>query len=276
MGAGLGAGPLSVQLFPPQPAQGSMLRIRIELESEGERPVGTLAKKSLRFFHVGDLKTWEARAGVDQSHRGKTIPLYLRSGAKKRWIDVPVAKRKFPEERLTLPKGKVSPTKKEVLERIRGDRAKAKEAGLFLRETPFSGRLRLPCQGRLNHNFGKRRILNGIPKSPHGGEDISAPTGTPVYAAEAGVVRLVADMFYSGKTVFLDHGSGWMTTYFHLSEIDVQEGQELSQGDPLGKVGATGRVTGPHLHWGLQWLRSRLDPLELVDPELPSNSGASP
>ena len=119
------------------------------------------------------------------------------------------------------------------------------------------------------------RILNGNPGSPHGGADFPAVTGTPVHAAQRGNVALAEELFFSGNTVVLDHGLGIYTFYGHLSEIDVKAGDALEAGAVLGKVGATGRVTGPHLHWGLTVERARVNPLLLVkllgnSPEVPA------
>lgn len=120
----------------------------------------------------------------------------------------------------------------------------------------------LPAGGR----FGSRRIFNGQPRSPHTGADYAAAEGTPVLAAAAGKVVLAADLFFSGGSVFIDHGGGLVTMYFHLSAIEVREGEEVAQGQPVGRVGATGRATGPHLHFGLRWHGARVDPAGLLAP----------
>lgn len=129
---------------------------------------------------------------------------------------------------------------------------------------------RLPAGGR----FGAKRILNGKPRSPHSGSDYSVAEGTPVLAAERGEVVLAEEHFFSGKSVFLDHGGGLWTLYFHLAEILVTPGQQLERGQLLGKVGSTGRATGPHLHFGVRWQGARVDPALLLGavenmPEMP-------
>lgn len=121
----------------------------------------------------------------------------------------------------------------------------------------------LPAGGR----FGSRRFFNGQPRSPHSGADYAASTGTPVLATARGRVVLAADHFFSGKSVFLDHGDGLVSMYFHLSEISVEEGMTIDRGTRLGAVGATGRATGPHLHFGLRWHGARVDPALLMRPE---------
>ena len=122
-----------------------------------------------------------------------------------------------------------------------------------------------PVEGVAVSGFGVRSILNGLPRGPHNGLDLAAVTGTPIHAPTPGVVVFAREFYYSGNTVILDHGQGLYSTMAHLSVIDVKEGEHVPQGALLGKVGATGRVTGPHLHWAVRLLGARVDPLSLVD-----------
>jgi murein DD-endopeptidase MepM/ murein hydrolase activator NlpD len=125
-----------------------------------------------------------------------------------------------------------------------------------------------PLAGRISGVYGSQRILNGTPKDPHYGLDIAAPTGTPFVAPAGGVVTFAdADLFLTGGTLLVDHGHGLSSVFIHLSRLDVATGQRVEQGDVLGAVGATGRASGPHLHWGFNWFGVRLDPgLLLADP----------
>jgi murein DD-endopeptidase MepM/ murein hydrolase activator NlpD len=121
--------------------------------------------------------------------------------------------------------------------------------------------------GRVSGVFGSQRILNGQPRRPHYGVDVAMPTGTPVVAPADGVVSLAhADMYFTGGTVILDHGHGVGSLYAHLSAVDVAEGARLRKGERLGAVGATGRATGPHLHWGMTWYALNVDPALVVPP----------
>ena len=120
----------------------------------------------------------------------------------------------------------------------------------------------LPSGGR----FGARRFFNGEPRSPHSGADYKAPTGAPVEAADDGVVALTGDHFFAGRSVFLDHGDGLITMYFHLAEIAVEEGERVERGQVVGRVGSTGRATGPHLHFAVRWRGERVDPGMLLEP----------
>ena len=177
-----------------------------------------------------------------------------------------VRQRRYQEQAIDgLPQNKVTPPQQQ-LDRIWAEQKliNAARARDDVR-TDFTQTFIWPVQGRISGVYGSRRILNGIPKRPHAGVDIAAPTGTPVVAAADGVVSLVhQDMFYTGKTVMLQHGHGVSTLYIHLSAISVQAGQSVRQGEPIGAVGMTGRATGPHLHWGLNWFNLRLDPALLV------------
>jgi murein DD-endopeptidase MepM/ murein hydrolase activator NlpD len=150
----------------------------------------------------------------------------------------------------------------------RADEERQKLRDIFDRVTPerlWDGKFRIPLDGvTTGSNFGRRRILNGNPGSPHGGADLPGTSGTPVHATQRGRVALAEELFFSGNTVVVDHGLGIYTFYGHLSEIDVKAGDALETGTVLGKVGATGRVTGPHLHWGLTVERARVNPLLLV------------
>ena len=120
----------------------------------------------------------------------------------------------------------------------------------------------LPEGGR----FGSRRFFNGEPRSPHSGADYASPEGTPVLATADGEVALADDLFFSGNSVFVDHGDRLVSMYFHLSEMFVKEGDQVTRGQAIGRVGATGRATGPHLHFGLRWRGARVDPRWLLRP----------
>lgn len=123
-----------------------------------------------------------------------------------------------------------------------------------------------PVQGRISGRFGNARIYNGEPGSGHSGMDIAVPTGTPVKAPAAGIVTFAApDLYLTGGTILLDHGHGVSSNFLHLSRIDVKVGDRVQQGDVIGAVGATGRATGPHLHWGMSWFDVRVDPLLVLE-----------
>lgn len=169
-----------------------------------------------------------------------------------------------------LPPRTVTPDP-EAAERIREERrmtanAKARRDN----RTDYLAGFDWPARGRISGVYGSQRILNGEPRNPHYGLDIAAPTGTLVYAPAPGVVTLAhPDMYFSGGTIILDHGQGLSSSFLHLSEILVEAGQRVEKGDPIAKIGATGRATGPHLDWRMSWLDRRVDPRPLVG-EMPA------
>ncbi len=123
-----------------------------------------------------------------------------------------------------------------------------------------------PVQGRISGRFGNQRVYNGTPKSPHSGMDIAAANGTPIKAPAAGIVTFASPSLYlTGGTVVIDHGAGVSSNFLHLSRIDVKVGDRVEQGQVFGAVGATGRATGPHLHWGMNWFDARIDPLVVLE-----------
>lgn len=172
----------------------------------------------------------------------------------------------YPEQRLDVEPGQVH-LSAEDLERTRRERRQIQALWGLDTERRFALPLSPPLEemppgGR----FGARRVFNDEPRSPHTGADYAAPEGTPVHAVADGKVVLADDHFFAGKSVFLDHGDGLITMSFHLSEIAVEEGETVQAGDVVGRVGATGRATGPHLHFGVRWHGARVDPADLFDP----------
>jgi murein DD-endopeptidase MepM/ murein hydrolase activator NlpD len=179
-----------------------------------------------------------------------------------------VAKRDYKIQRIDgLPPKMVTPPD-EVLARIRAENARIAEARAVDRAEPlFESGFVWPVLGPISGVFGSQRVLNGEPRRPHYGVDVAAPPGTPVTAPADGVVAIAhPDMYFTGGTVVLDHGHGLTSVYSHLQEVWAREGARLRQGDPIGSVGATGRATGPHLDWRINWFDQRLDPALLVPP----------
>jgi murein DD-endopeptidase MepM/ murein hydrolase activator NlpD len=181
-------------------------------------------------------------------------------------IDVKAGK--FKTESLKVAPNFVKPDP-EQLAKAEQDGTKLREIfATVTREKLWSGRFRLPLDGgKTFANFGKRRVLNGKAGSPHTGVDLPSPTGTPVHAAQRGRVVLAEPLYFSGSTVVVDHGWGVYTLYGHLSETTVQVGDRVAAGALIGKVGATGRATGSHLHWGLTVDRARVDAMAIVGKE---------
>ncbi len=180
---------------------------------------------------------------------------------------IAVTARDWPVQRVNgVPPKTVDPPP-EIAERIRREQALVSAA----RErdddrTDFARPFVWPVEGRISGRFGNQRVYNGKPGSPHSGMDIAVPTGTPIKAPAAGVVTFAApDLYLTGGTVLLDHGFGISSNFLHLSRIDVKAGDRVEQGQVIGAVGATGRATGPHLHWGMSWFDTRIDPLLVLE-----------
>lgn len=179
-----------------------------------------------------------------------------------------VASRTFDIQRVDgLPQQTVTPDP-EAQERIRRENQQIAEARRVRSDmTYFTGPFIWPAEGRISGVYGSQRILNGEPRTPHWGLDIAAPTGTPVYAPVNGVVVLVhSDMLMSGGTLIVDHGHGVFSNFLHLHAIHVDVGDYIQQGDKIAEIGATGRATGPHLDWRMNWEAMRIDP-QLLLPE---------
>ena len=182
-------------------------------------------------------------------------------------VGMAAEQRSYAIERIEgLPEKTVTPPP-EIAERIA--REQAEVARVRTRDDArgdFKMRFSWPVRARISGVFGSQRVLNGTPKDPHMGLDLAAPEGTPVHAPAGGVVTLAQhDYYLTGGTVILDHGRGVSSAFIHLSRVDVKPGQVLAQGEVIGAVGKTGRATGPHLHWGLNWFETRLDPELLLD-----------
>jgi len=186
-------------------------------------------------------------------------------------VRIEVTPRDWPVQRVDgVPPATVNPPP-EIAARIAREQARVVEARKHDDDrTDFTEAFAWPVQGRISGRFGNQRVYNGQPGAAHSGMDIAAPKGTPVHAPAGGVVTFAdPDLYLTGGTVVLDHGHGISSNFLHLSRIDVKVGDVIKQGDAIGLVGATGRATGPHLHWGMSWLETRLDPLLVLDRTKP-------
>lgn len=265
------AGSLQVRVTPPEPRPGDVVLVRVpglvgaaRVEWDG-RPLPLFAAEGGQAALVGiDL---DARPGpVRWRVLAPPAAAPLASGT------ITLRSRTFPTQPLTLPKGMVdldAPTLARVTdERAVLSAALAGSAPIRL----WRGSFRVPVEGgQPTGGFGLRRVLNGQPRSPHAGFDWAAPTGAPVVAANAGRVALVAEHFFAGRNVVLDHGLGLFTLYYHLDSVQVVLDEPVTAGQVIGKVGATGRVTGPHLHFGVLLGGARVDPEVLLSLTLPAD-----
>ncbi len=259
--------PVSASPNALQGKQGEVLLVKIPVVSQPKQVRGKFLKKPVLFYPVsGDA--YEGLLGVDlQAKPGLhdlTVDLTYPDKTRRQVIKIQVMKEKYPVQRLTLP-DKMVDLDKETLARVRKESKQMHKAFASLDPRRlWRGTFLEPVHGRVSGRFGSRRVINGQPKRPHSGEDIAAPEGTPVLAMNEGVVRLTMDHFFTGKGVILDHGLGLFSMYFHLSAIDVENGQVVKIAQHIGKVGSSGRATGPHLHWGVRLNGSRVNPYSLI------------
>ena len=204
----------------------------------------------------------------DQSHWIAIVglPLTLPAGSHQlssqgRQLSFNVASKHYAEQRITLKNPQMVNPDNSNLKRIERELAEQTRAyQQFSPGTPSNLLLDRPVKGPLSSRFGVRRFFNGEERNPHAGLDFAVPAGTKIKAPAAGKVTLIGDYFFNGKTVFVDHGQGFISMFCHLSKIDVSLGQQLPRGTVLGRVGATGRATGPHMHWNTSLNEARVDP----------------
>ena len=231
----------------------------IDLGASKEPPQASVG--AVPVLVVGDAARWTAVVGIALGAKPGTSEIIVRrAGAadlRQRFVIDP---KRYAEQRLTVAPGKVDLSRQDI-ERYERERTHLAEVAATLSDIPpDSLRLRQPTAGPRSSSFGLRRIFNGQARSPHSGMDIAAAIGAPVVAAGAGRVIDTGDYFFNGKTVWLDHGRGLLTMYCHLDAINVKPGDRVAGGDVLGAVGATGRVTGAHLHWAVSLNRALVDP----------------
>ena len=248
-------------------SQGGVAEIRID----GEELIsvrGRLGEQMVPFYE-GQAGVFSALIGVDLNAKPGAIKLAIQkltqTGTQKETaITVMVKEKVFAKESLSVAP-EFEQFSNATLERIRREQEQLNRA--FTLSSPqrlWEGSFVPPVPGGVTSPFGLRRVINGTPRAPHSGVDLKAPNGTEVLAANHGRVALRADFFFSGKSLVLDHGGGLFTMYFHLSEFKVEEGTQVGKGETIAWSGMTGRVTGPHLHWGARLNGARIDPFELL------------
>lgn len=259
---------LSVSWHPGKPRVGDAALIRVRGVPDGATVEGTVDGQPLVFFPYGPGQA--ALVGFDLDVKPGTKPWQLAvlvSGHDPVTArgTMQLMARSFPVQRLTLPTAMVDldpETERRAV--AEGERLQS----LYRTITPqrlWRGAFTRPVGGtEPGTGFGSRRVINGKPRMPHGGTDYAAATGTPVVAVNSGRVALVADFFFPGRLVALDHGLGLYTLYFHLDSTTVTQGDTVERGQTIGTVGATGRATGPHLHFGAHVAGARIDPATLL------------
>jgi murein DD-endopeptidase MepM/ murein hydrolase activator NlpD len=224
------------------------------------QPAPTARRGEQSLAVVKDGGRWFALFGIPLDTVPGETEISVISGSTETTRNVAVRGKVYPEQRLTIKdKRKVDPDPDDLARIAREREITDAIKRRFSADMPPTG-FALPASGPLSSRFGLRRIFNGQPRNPHAGLDVAVGTGAPVRAPEAGIVANTGDYFFNGNTVFVDHGQGLITAYMHLSRIDVRAGQRVYKGDTLGAAGASGRVTGPHLHWAVILNNTPVDP----------------
>jgi murein DD-endopeptidase MepM/ murein hydrolase activator NlpD len=249
--------------------------VELKLSGTGLTPVeAQLGKNKIRFYPAED-KNYAALIGIDLETKPGMLKVVVKGATKAgiiRNIQLPirVKTKSFQQESFSVAP-QFDDLGPDLLERIRQEQQQLDRVfATFTPERMWERPFIAPVSSDITSPFGYRRIINGTPRAPHTGVDLRAPLGTQVLAANHGRIALTGDFFFSGKSVVLDHGGGLYTMYFHLSELKVDEGAEVSKGDVIGLSGMTGRVTGPHLHWGARINGARVDPFQLIEKLQPA------
>ena len=267
----LGSAPAAaytLRVEPPSVAVGGLVVVQTDASPSN----GTFDGSRLRFFTVDGQSLALIGVDLDRSPGRYPIEIETRDGSRLR-ASLEVVARQFAEERLTVPKSYVEPDPATLARIEREQRLLAALWDKTAARPYWRGSFLSPADGSPGSEFGLRRFFNGEARSPHAGVDFRAPEGAPVRASNRGRVVLARDLFFTGNTLVIDHGCGLFTLYVHLSELGVQRGARVERGQEIGKVGMTGRATGPHLHFAVRLGDARIDPAALLARDLGAVSG---
>ena len=268
----------TISWTPSQLASGSPALLRAEFTAPPASVSGEWFGHSVEFFPSSNKKLWYALAGADVETAPGSYPLTLHATtASGKTSDasheIPIGPAHYKQVELRVPERFVSPDPA-TLQRIAAEKElKAKVFSYSAAEPLWHGDFLLPVKSPPTDSFGTRRVFNGELASIHRGMDFRARSGTPVFSANAGTVILARPLFYEGNCIVIDHGQGFTTIYMHLSKIQVHEGEKVKMHQHLGLSGATGRATGPHLHFAARWQGAYLDPALLFKLNLPQQAG---
>ena len=267
---------VAIELPLPEAVPGGVALISIDETDTATPPTAKYKKKNVMV--VRNDNQWLAVVGIPLSAKPGThkISVLNKPGSNKSY-SFKITDKAYETQHLTIKnKRKVNPNA-EDMKRITREKKKTTNALAHWNKKLIASKLALdlPVDGRLSSSFGLRRFFNEQPRRPHSGLDIAAPKGTPIKAPADGRVILMGDFFFNGNAVFLDHGKGLITMYGHMNSIDVKQDQQVHRGEQIGTVGMTGRVTGPHLHWGISLNDARVNPSLFVPSLQAANEESS-
>lgn len=261
--------PLDVDLNYRALSPGEVIRVRVKgVSSSRFAEIRFLGKKYL-MGKGGNTFEFFSIVGIDLGQNQGNYPLVISvvdyDGSVERIEkEISISAKEFPIKKLWVKEEFVTPPS-ESLERIRRESEILKSVyEIYTPQWLGDGKFIIPSEGEIVPNFGERRIFNNKPRSSHSGVDISTPFGYPVRASNSGKIVLASNLYFAGKSVIIDHGLGVFSQYLHFSKIKANRGDFVEKGSVIGEIGATGRVTGPHLHWGIRVLGSRVDPFSLL------------
>jgi len=232
----------------------------VDLGSAAQAPKATYDGKPVLVVKEQGVR-WLAIVGVPLTVKPGSQQLVAKDASGSRNLNFVVGSKKYPEQRITLKNQRQVNPNPDDLKRIEGELAEQLKAyRSFSPGTPSNLVLDKPVGGPLSSKFGVRRFFNGEERNPHSGLDFAVPAGTPIKTPAAGKVILTGNYFFNGNTVFVDHGQGFISMFCHMSKIDVKVGDAVPRGGVVGRVGSTGRATGPHMHWNVSLNDARVDP----------------
>jgi len=249
--------------------QGEIVRVSVEGKGVIKRAEVLFLGKTYIMGKGQDPENWFAFLGLDlEIIKGTCIVeisvLFNDGNHQNIRREILIQDKEFPLKKLWVKQEYVTPPQ-DVLDRIQWESELLGQIyDIFTHQWLGEGPFIIPSEGEANPNFGEKRIFNNEPRSPHSGVDISSPFGAPVMASNSGRIVLAKNLYFAGNTVIIDHGLGVFTSYLHFSKILAKRGDIVRKGDVIGEIGATGRVTGPHLHWGVKVSGSRIDPFSLL------------
>ncbi len=232
----------------------------VQLGQDAAVPTATFQGKPVLVVRE-EGRDWIAIVGIPLTTKAGNQQIAVKQAGASRNLGFTVGAKHYKEQRITLKNTRQVNPLPEDLKRINRELAEQTAAyRSFSPGTPSNLVLDKPVDGPLSSPFGLRRFFNGEERNPHSGLDFAVPAGTPIKTPAAGKVILIGDYFFNGNTVFVDHGQGFISMFCHMSKIDVKLGDQLPRGGVVGRVGATGRATGPHMHWNVSLNDARVDP----------------
>lgn len=232
----------------------------VQLGQDAATPTATFQGKPVLVVRE-EGRDWIAIVGIPLTAKAGSQQIAVKQAGASRNLGFTVGAKHYKEQRITLKNTRQVNPLPEDLKRINRELAEQTAAyRSFSPGTPSNLVLDKPVNGPLSSPFGLRRFFNGEERNPHSGLDFAVPAGTPIKSPAAGKVILIGNYFFNGNTVFVDHGQGFISMFCHMSKIDVKLGDQLPRGGVVGRVGATGRATGPHMHWNVSLNDARVDP----------------